>query len=81
MPVTLEQRQELVQLVTRLLDARIAGDIVQLDARTWAIHGTIAVDGNVLVAEFDSLEDARTVLVDIAPNQPDPAPARASTAT
>jgi hypothetical protein len=27
--------------------ATIAGDVIELDGRTWAIHGSIAVDGDV----------------------------------
>jgi hypothetical protein len=42
--------------------ARIAGDIVEIDARTWAIHGFIPVDGEVILAEFERRDLARAVL-------------------
>ena len=46
--------------------ATIAGDVIEIDAHTWAIHGSIAVDGDVLMAEFDSEEHARIVLAELA---------------
>jgi hypothetical protein len=48
------------------VDARIAGDVVEINATTWGIHGVIAVDGDVLIVEFDRREDARIVLEEIA---------------
>jgi hypothetical protein len=46
--------------------ASIAGDVLELDAHTWAIHGTIAVDGEVILAEFDTEQHARTVLEELS---------------
>ena len=46
-------------------NARIAGDIVEIDPRTWAIHGFIAVDGEVILAEFEHPDLARRVLDDL----------------
>ena len=43
-------------------NASIAGDVVQVGEHLWAIHGFIAVDGDVLMAEFDTYEEATTVL-------------------
>jgi hypothetical protein len=40
----------------------IAGDVAQISADTWAIHGVIPVDGDVILEEFVSYDDARTVL-------------------
>jgi len=42
--------------------SRIAGDILEIDAHTWAIHGFIPVDGEVILAEYDAQEAARAVL-------------------
>jgi hypothetical protein len=42
--------------------ARIAGDVVEIGAHVWAIHGSIAVDGDVIMAEYDTEEHARIVL-------------------
>ena len=44
----------------------IAGDVVQIAEHSWAIHGSIAVDGDVLLAEFDSLDDATSVLAELS---------------
>ena len=46
--------------------ATIAGDVIEIDTHTWAIHGSIAVDGDVIMAEFDSEEHARTVLGELS---------------
>ena len=53
----------------------IAGDVVEIDAHTWAIHGSIAVDGDVIMAEYESEEHARIVLGELAADEegrPDP---------
>jgi len=42
--------------------ADIGGDIVQVGVSTWALHGFIAYDGEVLLAEFDDLFTARQAL-------------------
>ncbi len=49
--------------------ARVAGDIFEVDARTWAIHGFIPVDGEVILAEYDHPQAARTVLDQLAKTQ------------
>jgi hypothetical protein len=43
-------------------NAWIATDVLQIYQGTWAVHGEIAVDGNVLMAAFDSDDDARRTL-------------------
>jgi hypothetical protein len=42
--------------------ALIDGDVIEIDEHTWAIHGVIPVDGEVLLAEYGTLEEARAVL-------------------
>jgi hypothetical protein len=42
--------------------ASIDGDILEIDAHTWAIHGSIPVDGNVIMAEYDTLDEGTQVL-------------------
>lgn len=42
--------------------ATIAGDVVQLGTDTWAIHGSIPVDGDVLLAEYETRARAKQVL-------------------
>jgi hypothetical protein len=46
--------------------ARLAGDLFQIDTQTWAVHGYIPVDGEVILAEFDHPEMARTFLDHLA---------------
>ena len=59
----LEPDRELVFLEELVEEhATIAGDVIEIDAHTWAIHGTIAVDGEVILAEFDTEEHALTIL-------------------
>jgi hypothetical protein len=40
--------------------------LVPIDETTWAIRGTIAVDGEVIVAEFHSEAEALAALEEIA---------------
>jgi hypothetical protein len=42
--------------------ASISGDVLQVGKELWAIHGTIPVDGDVLMAEFDTYDEARRTL-------------------
>ena len=42
-------------------NAWIAADILPIAPGLWGIHGNIAVDGAVLMAEFQSYEDARRI--------------------
>lgn len=42
--------------------ARLAGDVVQVAGETWALHATMPVDGEVIVAEFPNRDDARAAL-------------------
>ena len=43
-------------------EASIAGDIVQVSTHLWAVHGVIPVDGDVLLAEFGTYDQARDAL-------------------
>jgi hypothetical protein len=47
--------------------ATVAGDVVRIDAHTWAIHGSIPVDGEVLLAEYEEAADAVEALDRLAP--------------
>ena len=49
--------------------ATVAGDVIEVDAHTWAIHGSIAVDGDVIMAEYESEEHARIVLGELASDE------------
>jgi len=53
------------QIVEGLIQvhARVARDVVQIAASTWAIHGPIAVDGEVIMAAFNS-RDAADAAID-----------------
>ena len=48
-------------------NASIAGDVVQVGDDLWAIHGFIPVDGDVLMAEFDSYDQATSTLEQLSP--------------
>jgi hypothetical protein len=60
-----------LQLLEQLVDERvpIAGDVVEVSVGVWAIHGSIAVDGEVILAEFSLLDEARSVLAQLGPNR------------
>ena len=42
--------------------ATVAGDVVEISVDTWAIHGSIPVDGDVIMAEYGSRDQARRAL-------------------
>ena len=46
--------------------ARVAGDVIEIEGHTWAIHGVTPVDGDVILGEFDSPQAAYTVLEQLA---------------
>ncbi len=45
--------------------------VTPVDARTWAIVGTLAYEGDVILAEFDSREIAQLALEELAALDPD----------
>lgn len=49
-------------LLQELIGADIAGDIAEIPGHSWVIHGVIPIDRDVIVAEFDTYEQARGVL-------------------
>jgi hypothetical protein len=55
-----EQSNAHPQIIEYLIavHARVARDVVQIAPSTWAIHGPIAVDGEVIMAAFNSREAA-----------------------
>lgn len=55
-------RPEVVLDALLTQQARIAGDVIEIEEHTWAVHGVIPVDGDVILAEFDRPEDARALL-------------------
>jgi hypothetical protein len=60
---------EQVRFIDELIEenATVAGDVLAIGTHTWAIHGSIPVDGDVLLAEFDELVDAQAALAQIRP--------------
>jgi hypothetical protein len=48
-------------------NASIAGDVLQIGDNLWAIHGYIPVDCDVLMAEFDSYDEAANTLAQLSP--------------
>ncbi len=63
------ERPEMLMDSILPLHPRLGQDLFQLDARMWAIHGYIPVDGEVILAEFDHQETARAVLAQLAAAQ------------
>lgn len=65
---TTHHEHRALAFIRRLLDenVQIAGDVVEVGVGTWGLHGVVPVDGEVLVAEFDSYAAAREVLAAIA---------------
>ena len=49
--------------------------VAPIDERTWAIVGTLAYEGEVILAEFDSREVAVLALEELAALDPDITPA------
>lgn len=52
------------QIVQELIDehVHVSCGLVPIDDETWAIRGSIAVDGDVIVAEFDDRTEAESAL-------------------
>jgi hypothetical protein len=72
-----EQDDEKILFVQQLIEDRatIAADIVEVDSHTWAIHGVIPVGGDVIMAEFETQDEAKAVLGELsAPEYGPPAP-------
>ena len=46
--------------------ASIAGDVLEIDANTWAIHGSVALDGDVILAEYATERAALNALAELA---------------
>ncbi len=59
-----EQSDRQLRFLEELVEenAAVAADIVEIGARTWAIHGVIPVDGDVIMAEFDTYREAKVAL-------------------
>ena len=64
----LDQR---LRVLEQLIDqrVRVAGDVLEVSLGVWAIHGSIPVDGEVILAEFSMLDEARSVLDQLGPNR------------
>jgi hypothetical protein len=71
-----EQPDRQLPFLQRLIGERatIAGDIVEVGTDAWAIHGSIPVDGEVLIAEYDTPEQAHIALgrLPLQPTEPQP---------
>lgn len=57
-----EQPDRDVLFLQGMINADVAGDVVEVASGIWAIYGDIPVDRGVIMAEFDSYDGARTVL-------------------
>jgi hypothetical protein len=59
-----EQPDRQLRFLEELVEecASVSGDVVEIDTHTWAIHGSIAVDGDVIMAEYGTEDQARHAL-------------------
>jgi len=59
-----EQPDSQLMFLRELLgeQATVAGDVVEIGLGTWAIHGSIPVDGDVIMAEYGTRDQARRAL-------------------
>jgi hypothetical protein len=59
-----EQTDRRRRIVEALIEehVRFHYDLFPIDDQTWAIHGSIVVDGEVILAEFATQDDARSAL-------------------
>ena len=62
-----DQRRILAGLVNERAD--VAGDIAEIGPEAWVIHGHIPVDGDVIMAEFGTFEEASAALDGLPPNE------------
>lgn len=67
-----------VAFLTELIEehATVAGDVIEVGPQTWAIHGSIGLDGEVLLAEYGTEAEARLALarLPLLDLGPDPRP-------
>jgi hypothetical protein len=61
-PDTRRERQLDFLRALLVANASIGGDVLEIGKDTWAIHGVIPVDGEVLMAEFGTYDEANEVL-------------------
>jgi hypothetical protein len=56
-----KHRERQLEFLRELLieNASIDGDVLEISKDMWAIHGVIPVDGEVLMAEFDTYDEAK----------------------
>jgi hypothetical protein len=61
------------RVIQELADERLRAwcVVTPVDERTWAIVGTLAYEGEVILAEFDSREVAELALEELAALDPD----------
>ena len=59
-----EQADDQLHLLEEFVEegASVSGDVLEIDSETWAIYGSIAVDGDVIMAEYRTESLAREVL-------------------
>jgi hypothetical protein len=72
-----EQNDDRLLFLQQLIEDRatIAADVVEVDSHTWAVHGVIPVGGDVIMAEFETQEEAKKALGKVsAPEYGPPAP-------
>ncbi len=72
-----EQDDDRILFLKQLIEDRatIAADVFEVDPHTWAIHGVIPVGGDVIMAEFETQDQAKKALGKLStPEHGPPAP-------
>jgi hypothetical protein len=61
------------RVVQELVDEHrhASSQIIPIDERAWAIRGSIAYEGEVILAEFDTRKEAELALEELAASDPD----------
>ena len=59
-----DNRERELEILRQLVreNTFIGGGVLEIAENTWAIHGVIPVDGDVLMAEFETYDAAIVVL-------------------
>ncbi len=71
-----EQDDDRILFLKQLIEDRatIAADVFEVDPHTWAIHGVIPVGGDVIMAEFETQDQAKTALGKLSAPEHGPPP-------
>jgi hypothetical protein len=71
-----EQDDDKILFLQQLVEDRatVAADVVEVDAHTWVVHGVIPVGGDVIMAEFETQDQAKKALRRLSAPEHSPLP-------